>query len=259
MVSLPGPYRQTIRLWVRSQVRQFLSLNIEFCLFHLCNDIVPDAVSGHFHQLVLNCFVGVWCVALGLSKVLSKGICFCPKSDNFHKVRGSTTFLLVSMTRCSSLVKTVLIDWDGFSYQSMNKLILVMEERKMAVLRSMSRCLLEELSTGLEWLSHQLTKILPSNLFWCEKCTGSTVCTIIVLTIIKPGVLPRPRWLKLRMIWITIWSTCTWVGWCIIIRLRGQDTMLVFPAKFIQAHLVPAKVFQCHSFAGTFFRHRKWC
>lgn len=63
----------------------------------------------------------------------------------------------------------------------------------MVIFCAMKRCLLQYLTPGFERFCHKLPKILPSNLFWCKKCTGCAVYTIIMSTVMKPRVLLPPK------------------------------------------------------------------
>ena len=117
----------------------------------------------------------------------------------------------------------------------------------MVILHSMSGRLLMNFSPGFKWLCHKLPKILTTYLFRCIKCTGSTVHTIIMSTIVKPGVLLQPRWLKLS-IRSRIRRTCSWVRWCVTVGLCGQDTILDISTKLIHV------VMRLHKFPNVILK-----
>jgi len=200
------------------------------------------------------------------SKVMSKDrICFSLKSYQFHKVnfigmciivfcptdfssrcprrawpcfpynntifiRDSSTFWMVSLTLCSSLL------WSHWWIEKDSHI-----EPRTRSFWSRRRdgnfsCHEQYPSPRFERLCHKLPKILPSSLFWCKQCTGSAVYTIIMLTVMKPRVLLQLRWVKVS-VWNRIGRTCMWKKWRIRSRLCGQDTMLVFFAKLMQVDM----------------------
>ena len=100
----------------------------------------------------------------------------------------------------------------------------------------MTRCPVKYLSRRFKRLCHELPKILPSNLFWCEQCTGSAVYAIVISTVMKPWVLFQPRWQK-PLVWTRIEELCAWKRQQIRIRLCSQDTTFVFPAELMQVDM----------------------